>query len=119
MQSRPLYHLLQSHPDTEALLLPDLEAATVRRLLHFLYRGVLRIGKNDIGEFLGLVEQWGISPRVTIVPTTAEASKSPQGDRLAPTDTGSSLPEEASPQVPVLEINLFYASKFLKGAEVG
>jgi hypothetical protein len=70
MQSRPLYGLLQS-PEAEVLLLPDLEAATVRRLLHFLYLGVLRIGKDDIGDFLGLVEQWGISPRVTIVPTAA------------------------------------------------
>ena len=72
MQSRPLYRLLQGPEEAEVLLLPDLEAATVRRLLHFLYLGVLRIGKDDIGDFLGLVEQWGISPRVTIVPTAAE-----------------------------------------------
>lgn len=71
MQSSPLHRLLQS-PDAEVLLLPDLEARTVRRLLHFLYLGLLRIGKDDIGEFLGLVEEWGISPRVTIMPSTAE-----------------------------------------------
>jgi hypothetical protein len=53
------------------LLLPDLAADTVLRLLRFLYLGVLTIGRHHIGDFLDLVEQWGISPRVTILPLSA------------------------------------------------
>ncbi len=56
---------------TEVLLLPDLAADTVLRLLRFLYLGVVTIGRHHIGDFLDLVEQWGISPRVTILPLSA------------------------------------------------
>jgi hypothetical protein len=62
---------LVAAPKTEVLLLPDLAADTVLRLLRFLYLGVLTIGRHHIGDFLDLVEQWGISPRVTILPMAA------------------------------------------------
>jgi hypothetical protein len=62
---------------TEVLLLPDLAADTVLRLLRFLYLGVLTIGRHHIGDFLDLVEQWGISPRVTILPMAAAAEDGP------------------------------------------
>jgi hypothetical protein len=65
---------LVAAPKTEVLLLPDLAADTVLRLLRFLYLGVLTIGRHHIGDFLDLVEQWGISPRVTIVPLSAAAA---------------------------------------------
>ncbi len=68
---------LVAAPKTEVLLLPDLAADTVLRLLRFLYLGVLTIGRHHIGDFLDLVEQWGISPRVTILPMAPAAVAEP------------------------------------------
>ncbi len=73
-------------PKTEVLLLPDLAADTVLRLLRFLYLGVLTIGRHHIGDFLDLVEQWGISPRVTILPMSAAAA---EGGPATPALVGS------------------------------
>jgi hypothetical protein len=70
---------LVAAPKTEVLLLPDLAADTVLRLLRFLYLGVLTIGRHHIGDFLDLVEQWGISPRVTILPMSAAAAAAEGG----------------------------------------
>ncbi len=75
---------------TEVLLLPDLAADTVLRLLRFLYLGVLTIGRHHIGDFLDLVEQWGISPRVTILPLAAAAAAAEAGP-ATPALVGSCL----------------------------
>ena len=81
MQSPALHQLLLQDPDAEILLLPDLEAATVRPLLRFLYLGQLNLGKNHIGDFLGLLEPWGIRPLVTIVPASPVAAEDPPLDQ--------------------------------------
>ena len=66
MQCLQLRNLITE--DHDVLMIPDIHQEKVGKLLTFLYQGVLDINRTEVGDFLGLIEQWGISPEVTFLP---------------------------------------------------
>ena len=66
MQCKQLRSLISEEHDV--LIIPDIHQDKVGKLLTFLYQGVLDIHRTEVGDFLGLIEQWGISPEVTFLP---------------------------------------------------
>ena len=66
MQCKQLKSLISEEHDV--LIIPDIHQDKVRKLLTFLYQGVLDIHRTEVGDFLGLIEQWGLSPEVTFLP---------------------------------------------------
>ena len=66
MQCKQLIALVTK--DHDVLMIPDIHKDSVKKLLTFLYIGVLDVSRKEVGDFLGLIEQWGISPEVTFQP---------------------------------------------------
>ena len=66
MQCKQLRSLITEEHDV--LIIADIHEEKVGKLLTFLYQGVLDIHRTEVGDFLGLIEQWGISPEVTFLP---------------------------------------------------
>ena len=66
MQCKQLRALVTK--DHDVLMIPDIHEDSVKKLLTFLYIGVLDVSRKEVGDFLGLIEQWGISPEVTFQP---------------------------------------------------